>query len=160
MNIQRLSIVLLLSALLAGCQLFFPSKSIPVERSDLADICAQDWLLDAMIIDGEPQSLAEGVDISLSCEVEANSTKVNGMASINRYFGHMSIDGDDKLDWHGPGFATTMMAGPEPLMAQEHRYLELLQQSCGIAIEGEMIVFSCAGKNEGKNRLIFRDRFK
>ncbi len=156
MNNQRLCITFVLTVFLGGCQIFFPSKSIPVSSGDLEEVCAEDWVLDTMLIDGKPQELVAGVEVTLGCEVQANSTKVDGMASINRYFGHMTIDSNDRLKWQGPGFATTMMAGPEELMSQEHSYLQLLQQSCGIAIEGKTIAFSC----DENNKLIFRDRFK
>ena len=76
--------------------------------------------------------------------------EVGGRSAINLYHGMVEFTPDAaeataerKLAF--TGFASTMMAGPEPLMALEFRYLELLQAAQSWSIEDERLTLQDAG---------------
>jgi heat shock protein HslJ len=72
---------------------------------------------------------------------------VGGKSAINQYHGTVEFSNEDtaerKLGF--TGFASTMMAGPEPLMALEFRYLELLQSAQSWSMEDERLTLQDAG---------------
>ena len=75
---------------------------------------------------------------------------VGGKSAINQYHGTVEFKPDitedtaeHKLTF--TGFASTMMAGPEPLMALEFRYLELLQAAQSWSLEDERLTLQDAG---------------
>jgi len=67
---------------------------------------------------------------------------VGGKSAINQYHGTVEFKADAPDDTGDrtltfTGFASTMMAGPEHLMALEARYLELLQTATSWSMEDE-----------------------
>jgi len=77
--------------------------------------------------------------------------RVAGDAGCNRYFTSYEADGDtlaidDKI-------GHTMMACPEPVMAQEQAYLALLPQAAAFSIEGETLTLIDA---DGEALLVFK----
>ena len=75
---------------------------------------------------------------------------VGGRSAINLYHGTMEFKPDATEDTPErklafTGFASTMMAGPEPLMALEFRYLELLQAAQSWSMEDERLSLQDAG---------------
>lgn len=77
------------------------------------------WVVDSLAIGGELHEPIEGPDLTLEV---AEDGRVGGSGGVNRFMGRL---GEDRL--FGP-LATTLMAGPEELMAQEQSYLQLLEQ--------------------------------
>lgn len=69
-------------------------------------------------LDGEPVLATSSPDIRFGTD-----GRVSGRATINRLMGQYSLEGDVL---RFGALATTMMAGPEELMAQEHRVLTAL----------------------------------
>lgn len=71
--------------------------------------------------------------------------KVAGNASVNNYAATYSTSAEDAITF-APG-ATTMMAGPEPLMAQETSYLAALKDARAYSVSAEKLeLFDEAGK--------------
>jgi heat shock protein HslJ len=74
---------------------------------------------------------------------------VGGKSAINQYHGTVEFKPDASADKskHSltfTGFASTMMAGPEHLMALESRYLELLQAAQSWSLEDERLTLQDA----------------
>jgi heat shock protein HslJ len=70
--------------------------------------------------------------------------EVGGKSAINLYHGTVEFTPDATEDTAErklafTGFASTMMAGPEPLMALEARYLELLQTAQSWSMEDDQL---------------------
>lgn len=80
-----------------------------------------------------------GADITLGFDGEEN--RYFGRAAINRYFGTYKTEGN-KLDLGAAG--STMMAGPEPLLAAERYYLEFLPQVKTYRLDGNLLILSKA----------------
>lgn len=77
------------------------------------------WVVDNLAIGGELHEPIPGPDLTLEVDAEG---RVGGSGGVNRFMGRVGEDG-----LFGP-LATTLMAGPEDLMAQEQSYLQLLEQ--------------------------------
>jgi heat shock protein HslJ len=82
---------------------------------------------------------------------------VGGKSAINQYHGTLEFKPDATEDTAEgklafTGFASTMMAGPEHLMALEFRYLELLQAAQTWSREDELLTLQDA---EGTTTLRF-----
>ena len=75
---------------------------------------------------------------------------VGGKSAINQYHGTVEFKSDATEEKRErsltfAGFASTMMAGPEHLMALEARYLELLQTATSWSMEDERLELQDAG---------------
>jgi heat shock protein HslJ len=85
------------------------------------------WRLVAYRSGDELVDIPQDATVTLRFDLPA----VGGKSGINQYHGTVQFSpgtndtAEGKLTF--TGFASTMMAGPEPLMALEARYLELLQ---------------------------------
>lgn len=66
-------------------------------------------------------------------------SRVAGHGSINRFFGGYELDGD-QITFAALG--STLMAGPQELMDQEHRFLRILQGTMTVAADGDEVVLS------------------
>lgn len=70
-----------------------------------------------------------------------------GFAGVNQYFGEFRAE--DTGRGSGPvsfgDIGATRMAGPEPLMSQERRYLELLRQADSFRAEAGLMDLSAGG---------------
>lgn len=90
-------------------------------------------------------------DAEITAMFDSAKGQVAGSAGVNRYFGGYELK-DNKLSIPGP-LASTMMAGPQPLMDQETEYLTALQAAESYKIEGDKLTITCGGKV-----LIFRKK--
>lgn len=89
----------------------------------------------ADVVHGSAPTLSFGLD-----------GRIAGRATLNRLMGHYEVHGDAlQLG----ALATTMMAGPEELMAQEQRVLQVLG-GAGLtvvpAVDGDLLLASDAGE--------------
>ena len=131
-------LILLTAIVLLGCQ--SGSSTLPdngetiVNGDNVSQILDKPWQLTGMIRDGNEIKLVDDSEVTILFNAEG---KVAGGASVNRYFGDYELK-ETNLVWSGPGFGSTMMAGPEEMMTQEHLYLELLGKT-------NRISFSTAG---------------
>lgn len=66
-------------------------------------------------------------------------SRVAGHGSINRFFGGYELEGD-QITFAALG--STLMAGPEELMDQEHRFLRTLQGTMTVTVDGDDVVLS------------------
>ena len=96
------------------------------------------WNLERMEVDGQIAELAPQPRVSLRV---AQDGRVTGMASVNRYFGGAVFEAGGRVSWTG-SMASTQMAGPEPLMAQEQRYLAALARTSRWQAQGDGLVLS------------------
>ena len=110
----------------------------------LGSLAGADWRLVRWTSDGKPVELAEGSQITLAVTPEGD---VSGGASVNRYRGRITLADTGKVSWGGPGFATTRMAGPPPLMEQEGRYLAALQAVDHAALDGRTLTLTAGGQS-------------
>lgn len=89
----------------------------------------------ADVVPGSSPTIAFGLD-----------GRVSGRATLNRLMGHYELDGDAlRLG----ALATTMMAGPEELMAQEQRVLQVLGGGALTvvpAVDSDLLLASDAGE--------------
>ena len=65
--------------------------------------------------------------------------RVQGLATLNRYFGQMVSDKYCTFRWEGP-LGSTMMSGPENLMNQESAFLNALEKARSISIWDSRLV--------------------
>lgn len=80
-----------------------------------------------------------GADITLGFNGEEN--RYFGRSAINRYSGTYKTEGN-KLNLGMAG--STMMAGPEPLLAAERDYLQFLPQVATYRLDGNLLILSKA----------------
>ena len=86
------------------------------------------WVLTQFVAeDGSTESVDVGVD------AEFDGSQISGMSGCNRYNASYEADGD-KISF-GP-IAGTQMACPDPEMAVEARYLQLLESVATFEVEG------------------------
>ncbi len=97
---------------------------------------------------GTMDALIAGSEITA---VFGHDGRVSGSGGVNRYHGGYKVSGAD-LDI-GP-LATTLMAGPEDLMQQEMRYLQLLERATCWRIEGSRLTL-LAGVNDQAPLLVY-----
>jgi heat shock protein HslJ len=121
-----------LAVLLVGCN--DASKGMSI-----GSLTGDDWRLVRWKADGKPVALADGAQITLAVAPDGG---VSGNASVNRYLGKMTLTDAGKVSWGGPGFATTRMAGPPPLMDQEQRYLAALAKVDHAWLEGRKLTLT------------------
>jgi putative lipoprotein len=117
-----------------------PSGDSEMATGTSAMIFGTSWR--AVEIDGTP--VADGVEITLMVDQAGGLT---GRSGCNRYFGQAEIDG---VRIGIGGLGTTRMACPEPMMAEEQRYLAAVESVAGWRIEGEALLLS---DEEGTVRL-------
>ena len=80
-----------------------------------------------------------GAEITLG--FDGQESRFFGRAPINRYFGTYKTEGN-KLSFGAVG--STMMAGPEPLLAAERDYLQFLPQVATYRLDGNLLILSKA----------------
>jgi heat shock protein HslJ len=84
---------------------------------------------------------------------DSAKAQVTGSAGLNSYFGSYEVEGN-KLSIPGP-IGSTMMAGPEPIMAQENKYLTALQTAESFSIKDDQLQV-----NYGQQILVFKHKQK
>ena len=104
-------------------------EPMPITRARQSELTERQWVL-ARIVEGEEIVLApEKPNVTITFFPDG---KVVGGAPINRYFGKYQLDDAGRLQWPGPGFASTRMAGPPELMDQEQVYFRSLRKASRI----------------------------
>lgn len=111
------------------------------EQPEIVSLAGSEWVLQAF--GPEDEELATGSP-AITVTFGADSTFA-GSAGCNRYFGRFLTPGGDSLSMGEAG--STMMACPEPAMAQEYRYLQALG-SVGRyrMVAGELVLLGGAGQ--------------
>ncbi len=101
----------------------------PITRARQSELTERQWVL-ARIVESQEVILApEKPNMTITFFPDG---KVAGGAPVNRYFGRYQLDDAGRLQWPGPGFASTMMAGPPELMDQEQEYFRSLRKASRI----------------------------
>jgi len=102
-----------------------------ITSDNISRITGMQWILQKMIVDASEYPLAGEMPF-VKFETDG---KINGFASINRFFGSMQINEQGQIKW-SEAFGSTRMAGPEGLMKQEHAFLEALPKTEQLTIKG------------------------
>ena len=102
----------------------------------LSRISGYEWKLVRLAVDGKDMRLER--DSLPTLAVDGNG-RVQGLATLNRYFGQMVSDKYCKFRWEGP-LGSTMMSGPENLMNQESAFLNALEKARRISIWDSRLV--------------------
>ena len=135
----------------AGCEA--PQKQ-SVETQELitsqnyGKIVGNQWILESMKVDGKVYTLSNERPFMQF----AADNKVNGFASINRFFGGVKVDEAGQVTWPGP-FGITRMAGPLVLMQQEDAFVKALPQTEQISVSG-IRLYAC-NKNRSTELVFF-----
>jgi heat shock protein HslJ len=98
----------------------------------LGGIAGAQWRLVRLTVDGKERPLVSEGTPTLAVD---GAGKVQGFASVNRYFGQAAFAEGGRLRWVGP-LGATRMAGPEPLMDQEQAFLTALERARTAAVRG------------------------
>lgn len=110
------------------------------ERDSLAggsgEEAATVWALRAMKVKGQTYTPVEGSTVTLTF---GDGNRVFGSAGVNRYEATLVTDESGRHAFPG-GIATTKMAGPPELMAQEQMFLDALARTDLVLIEKDGIV--------------------
>lgn len=122
----------------------------PITPQNLKGIAKTHWQLDAVQDSGSPKPLPKEPPITIMLD---ENGKVAGGASVNRYFGEFELKDDGVIQWKGPGFGATMMAGPQELMDFEQYYFKILQQCDRVSLNNEKLMFYT---QDGKLRLEYK----
>jgi heat shock protein HslJ len=101
----------------------------------LKDIAGIEWHLKKMITDNKSIPLIEDTENTFSCDAEG---KVAGVATINRYFGNFNLKENGDIVWN-KAFGMTRMAGPPELMAQEAAFMEALDHTSRMYLNGSWL---------------------
>jgi heat shock protein HslJ len=110
-----------------------------VTIAQTAELEGTDWQLGQVQTDDGLVDALGGARAMLRLE----DGRLTGSAGCNRLMGGYERDGD-KLRF-SPNMASTMMACPPPLMAQEQAVTKALQAVRGFALEAERLVLADAG---------------
>ncbi len=113
-----------------------------------AEVRGASWRLVLLVREGAESTPAADAVPTLTIE---EGGKVHGLATLNRYFGQVTIGDSGHLAWSGP-LGSTMMAGPEPLMDQETAFLQALQATRKLSLRDGRLVLE---DDTGHTRLEF-----
>ncbi|WP_237057381.1 META domain-containing protein [Microbulbifer sediminum] len=108
----------------------------------LNTVCGDRWELKRLRLNGDMVAIDDTARFTFLCNREGN---VMGKSGINTYRGSLQITDNGLMLWDTSSFASTKMAGPEPMMQQENQFLR--------ALAGTRQAFTKAGGD----RLILRD---
>lgn len=127
-----------MTLLVCGCQATSSQDQPPVPPP--TKVVGAKWALVALGGDS-PQG-----EQPLTLELNSDG-RFTGFAGVNQYFGEFRAQ--DSGRGLGPisfgDIGATRMAGPEPLMSQERRYLELLRQADSFRAEAGLMDLSAGG---------------
>ena len=133
--------VLLLLGTLAGC--VAPGgrpesrANDPTPLSSLETVAGGEWRLVGLTLEDRQVDIDPEATPTLSVE---ETGRIQGLATLNRYFGQLELEAEGRIRWAGP-LGSTMMAGPEPLMDQETAFLKALEGARRIALsDGRLIL--------------------
>ncbi|WP_193162793.1 META domain-containing protein [Microbulbifer hainanensis] len=132
-----------LAVVVAGCiDMGTKEPQITQTAGNISAVCGHKWQLKRLRVNGEAVSVDDNTRFTFVCNEEGN---VMGKSGINTYRGSVQITDNGQMLWDTSSFASTKMAGPEPLMQQENGYLR--------ALAGTRQAFT----KSGGGRLILRD---
>lgn len=97
-----------------------------------------EFRLTKLVIAGEEKGLPAQPIITLTI---VSDGLVGGNSGVNSYFGGFTVDDAGHVQWSKPGFAVTLMAGPEDLMNLEQQFLGALQSTQLIRVLGQGLIF-------------------
>ena len=112
--------------------------SVTITSENLANAAGKVWRLEAMTYMGSEYTL-EGKMPNI--KIDAESGKVSGFASLNRYFGSLAIDGEGKVTWP-KAMGSTRMAGPPAAMKQETAFLSTLPKTEQMSLEADKLIMT------------------
>lgn len=116
-----------LTLVIIGCAgLGSKEPMITQKPGSLQAVCGHKWELQRLRVNGDAIEIAQSRDFTFLCNREG---QVMGKSGINTYRGAMQVTDSGQLLWDTGSFASTKMAGPEPLMNQENAYLRALAGS-------------------------------
>jgi heat shock protein HslJ len=107
--------------------------------------------LTRLVIAGEEKSLPAQPIITLKI---VSDGLLGGNSGVNSYFGGFKVDDAGHVQWSKPGFAVTLMAGPEDLMNLEQQFLGALQSTQLIRVLGRGLIFET---EDSATRLTFEE---
>jgi heat shock protein HslJ len=152
MSHRLLLFAAVLATALCDCSLTDDRRSDsaqPITSLNIDQVCGREWGITDWRMANEPVALTPSSQITWRCDAQL---RVSGNATINGYFAQLSIDEAGQVSWPGPGFGTTMMAGPPRLMDQEQRYLQALGSIKRMALlHGTLILTG----DKGEPKLVF-----
>lgn len=132
-----------LTLVIAGCLgLGTDQPQVIQTAGSLNSVCGNKWQLKRLRVNGEAVAIEENARFTFLCNAEGS---VMGKSGINTYRGSLQITDNGLMLWDTSSFASTKMAGPEPLMQKENTYLR--------ALAGTRQAFT----KSGGGRLILRD---
>ena len=99
------------------------------------------WVLESYGERGNLQTVLEDTEITI--EFKSEGGKFAGSGGCNSYFGGYEIN-NNELNIKPP-IGSTMMACPEPIMAQEQEYFKLLETTETFQIQNGKLTISCSG---------------
>jgi heat shock protein HslJ len=137
MNYSLTAIVALFALLAIGCQSkekeTAPVDSMPSPVTSHVSLLDTRWEL--VELNGKPV-ISIAPDKAADAMFSSKDGRVAGMASVNRYFGTFTVDGNSLTIKPG---GMTRMAGPEPLMKQEQEYSKALEATKSYRISGDSL---------------------
>ena len=136
LRIYYLTVSLLMTLLLGCCaspkkQIARQKDQILITSDNFSRITGMQWILQKMIVDGSEYPLAGKMPF-VKFEIDG---KINGFASINRFFGSMQINEQGQVKWPKV-FGSTRMAGPEELMKQEDAFFKAFPKTEQLTVKG------------------------
>jgi len=99
------------------------------------------WVLELYGEKGKLQTLLEDTEITV--EFKSDEGKCSGSSGCNGYFAGYEVN-DSELTIILP-IGSTLMSCPDPIMAQEQEYLELLKTLESFQIQNGKLTISCSG---------------
>jgi len=138
-------LVVLLALVGAGCgAMAFEQEGANMnETTQGGELAGSSWTLTAF---GDGTAVAEQPS---TLSFDAEGTRVGGKGGVNRYNGAVTISG--QAISFGPA-ASTRMAGPPDLMAQEDTFFRALSDVAAYQIDGDQLTLADA---DGNALLIF-----
>lgn len=122
------------------------ANGIAIGPETLEQICGMQWILKDLTLE-ENAVLLETERPYVQFEPDG---KFAGFASVNRFFGSLAFDSKGQLTVSPMGM--TMMAGPEPLMAQERNFMKGFEAIQTLEREG---IYLMGQDGAGKTVLVF-----
>ena len=127
---------IMVSTAISVCLLFLAACASGGSQGD--EITGKVWVLDSL--NSSPLEQGTGITAEFSTDGQ-----VSGSAGCNRYSGQYTVSGSS-IQFTAP-MASTMMACPEPVMAQENAYFQALADAKTYAVKGDLLTLNdLAGK--------------
>ena len=111
-------------------------NGVGADNFSIKTISGVDWQLVRMEVAAIEMVPFKDSLISLSCTPDGEAA---GLASINRYSGNMTTDGERILRWSP--LRVTRMAGSPELMRQESKFLDALPRTTRFYLFGKKLIF-------------------